>query len=286
MNTSIANGDVLARVVPVVAGALVVGGAAVAALPARVRARGALRRRWCAGAVAAPLFLGAMCLGPFGGALLAVPLGLVAVAEYARAVRLGRGERAVLSTAAVLVPLLAILSYATPRVFDPRFTALLLLAGALPALLSGDAVRGGERAARTVFGLLWIPVGLTGLVLLDDTVVAVGVAVAFGDLGGRAGGAALARMGGGLARPLSRLAPDRTWAGALGAGVGVAVGLDVAGAFTVTLWAAVLGGCVLGGLLRSMIAREADAGPPVFGSLLDHIGSLLAALPLAMVVTL
>ncbi|ARZ67694.1 hypothetical protein SMD11_2042 [Streptomyces albireticuli] len=138
MNAYIANEDVLTRVVPVVAGALAVGGVAVAALPARVGMRRELRRRWCTWAVAAPLFLGALCMGPFGGALLAVMLGLVAVAEYARMVRLGRGERVVLSTAAVLVPLLGILSDVAPRVFDLRLVALLLVAGALPALLSGD----------------------------------------------------------------------------------------------------------------------------------------------------
>ncbi|UQI47717.1 phosphatidate cytidylyltransferase [Streptomyces sp. HU2014] len=291
MNAYIANEDVLTRVVPVVAGALAVGGVAVAALPARVGMRRELRRRWCTWAVAAPLFLGALCMGPFGGALLAVMLGLVAVAEYARMVRLGRGERVVLSTAAVLVPLLGILSDVAPRVFDLRLVALLLVAGALPALLSGDTARGGERAARTVFGLLWIPVALTGLVLLDDTVVAIGVAVAFGDIGAWCGGTLLARMGGGLARPLSRLSPGKTWARVLGAGMGVAAGLDVAGAFTVTLWAAVLAGCVFGDLLESMIKREAgvkDAGTwlPGFGGLLDRIDSLLVALLLAMVVTL
>ncbi|ARZ67695.1 phosphatidate cytidylyltransferase [Streptomyces albireticuli] len=127
--------------------------------------------------------------------------------------------------------------------------------------------------------------------LLDDTVVAIGVAVAFGDIGAWCGGMLLARMGGGLARPLSRLSPGKTWAGVLGAGMGVAAGLDVAGAFTVTLWAAVLAGCVFGDLLESMIKREAgvkDAGTwlPGFGGLLDRIDSLLVALLLAMVVTL
>ncbi|MFE0046095.1 phosphatidate cytidylyltransferase [Streptomyces albireticuli] len=291
MSAYIANEDVLARVVPVVAGVLVVGGVAVAALPARVGTRRELRRRWCAWALAAPLFLGALCMGPFGGALLAVVLGLVAVAEYARMVRLGRGERVVLGCAAVLVPMLGILTYATPRAFDLRLVALLLVAGALPALLSGDTARGGERAARTVFGLLWIPVALTGLVVLDETVVALGVAVAFGDIGAWCGGTPQARTGGGLARPLSPLSPDKTWAGVFGAGIGVAAGLEVAGAFTVTLWAAVLAGCVFGDLLESMIKREAggkEAGsrPPGFGGLLDRIDSLLVALPLAMVVTL
>jgi phosphatidate cytidylyltransferase len=292
MNMMIGAEEALTRVVPVVAGALGIGGVAVAAVPARVPVRRDLRRRWAAWVVAAPVYLGAQCLGPAGGSLLAAAMGVIAGGEYARMFRLGRGERVVLGTAALVLPALALASFVTPHAFDVRLLALLLFAGALPALLSGDTTRGSERAARAVFGLLWIPVALTGLVMLNGTAVAVGLAVAFGDAGAWCGGRFLTRMGGGLARPLPPLSPARTWAGVLVAGIGVAVGLEVAGGFTVTLWAAVLSGCVLGDLLGAVIKREAvveDAGTwlPGFGSgLLGRIGSLLMSLLLAMVVAL
>jgi phosphatidate cytidylyltransferase len=160
----------------------------------------------------------------------------------------------------------------------------------LAAVCAGDTEQGFTRACRTLFGLLWIPVSLSGLVLLGDTALAVGVAVAFGDVGAWCGGTALGRRGP-LARRLSPLSPNKTWAGAVGAAAATAAALAAVGAFTPVLWAAVLAGCVLGDLVESMVKREAgvkDAGSwlPGFGGLLDRIDSLLVALLLVMVVTL
>lgn len=280
-------GEGVGRAVPVVAGVLGVGGVAVAALPARVRMRAELRRRWRTWALAAPLFLGAFWAGPAGAFVLAAGLGAVAVGEYARMAALPPAERAVLWAAAVLLPAAA---WAAPDTLDVRVFGALLLVGALPALFSGDAAHGFTRAARTVFGLLWIPVSLTGLVLLGDTAVAVGVAVAFGDVGAWCGGTALGRRGP-LARPLSALSPNKTWAGVLGSAAATAAALAAVGAFTPLLWLAVLTGCVLGDLLESMVKREAgvkDAGTwlPGFGGLLDRVDSLLLALLVTMAVTL
>lgn len=281
-----AAGEQVGRAVPVVAGVLGVGGVAVAGLPRRVKARAELRRRWRTWAIAAPLFFGALALGRPGAAVFAAALAVVAVAEYARMVSLPRADLAVLVSAAVAVPAVAWLA---PGVLDLRAVALLVVVGALPALLSGDAESGGSRAARTVFGLLWLPVALAGLVLLGPAVaVAVGVAVAFGDVGAWCGGRLLGRSGPG-ARPLSSLSPNKTWGGVAGAGAGTAGALAALGAFTPWLWGAVLAGCVLGDLLESMIKREAgvkDAGSwlPGFGGLLDRVDSLLLALLLAQVV--
>ncbi|MFF1358079.1 phosphatidate cytidylyltransferase [Streptomyces sp. NPDC058297] len=277
-------GEVAGRAVPVVAGVLGAGGVAVASLPSRLRMRAELRRRWRTWALAAPLFIGAFFVGRAGAFVLAAGLGVIAVGEYARMAGLPRAERAVLVAAAIAVPGAAL---AGP---DPRMTGALLVLAVLAAVCAGDAEQGFTRACRTLFGLLWIPVSLSGLVLLGDTALAVGVAVAFGDVGAWCGGTALGRRGP-LARRLSPLSPNKTWAGVVGAAVATAAALTAVGAFTPVLWAAVLAGCVLGDLVESMVKREAgvkDAGSwlPGFGGLLDRVDSLLVALLLVMVVTL
>lgn len=278
--------EAAARALPLVAGVLGAGGVAVAVLPARLRTRAELRRRWRTWALVAPVFLGAFFLGGGGTYALAAGLGVVAAGEYARMAGLRRGDLAVLVTASVALPALAWLA---PHLLDPRAAALLLVAAALPSVLGGDDRSGFTRTARTVFGLLWIPVALTGLVTLGETAVAVGLAVALGDVGAWCGGTALGRRGP-LSRPLSPLSPNKTWAGVLGAGLATALLLLVLGEFGLPLWGAVIGGCVLGDLVESMVKRESgvkDAGSwlPGFGGLLDRIDSLLVALLLAMVMT-
>ncbi|GGT49101.1 phosphatidate cytidylyltransferase [Streptomyces purpureus] len=269
---------------PLVAGALGAGGVAVAALPARVRMRDELRRRWRTWALAAPVFLGALHLGGGGAFALAAALGVIAVGEYVRMAGLRPADHALLVAAGCGLPALAWLA---PDLLDVRAAGLLLVAAALPPLLSGDTAGGFTRAARTSFGVLWIVVPLTGLVLLGDTAVAVGLAVALGDVGAWCGGTLLGRRGP-LARPLSPHSPNKTWAGVAGASAATALALLAVGAFTPGLWAAVLTGGVLGDLLESMVKREAgvkDAGSwlPGFGGLLDRIDSLLPALLLAVI---
>ncbi|WFB05877.1 phosphatidate cytidylyltransferase [Streptomyces sp. LX-29] len=278
--------EAVGRAVPLVAGALGAGGIAVAALPSRLRMRSELRKRWRTWALTAPVFLGALFCGGAGAFVLAAALGVVAVSEYVRMAGLRRADHAVLVVASVVLPGLA---WQAPGALDLRAAGLLLLVVALSPLLAGDVDSGFTRATRTVFGLLWVPLSLTGLVVLGDTAVAVGLAVALGDVGAWCGGTALGRRGP-LARPLSPLSPNKTWAGVVGAAVVTALVLLGVGAFSVALWAAVLFGCVLGDLLESMVKRESgvkDAGRwlPGFGGLLDRVDSLLPALLLAMVVT-
>ncbi|MFI6963297.1 phosphatidate cytidylyltransferase [Streptomyces sp. NPDC050255] len=278
--------EAAARAVPLVAGVLGAGGVAVAVLPSKVRMRAELRRRWRTWALVAPVFLGAYFLGGGGTYALAAGLGVIAASEFVRMAGLKRGDHVVLASAAVVLPALAWLA---PDLLDLRMAALLLVAAALPSVLAGDDRSGFTRTARTAFGLLWIPVALTGLVTLGETAVAVGLSVALGDVGAWCGGTALGRRGP-LARPLSPLSPNKTWAGVLGAAVATAGLLLVLGEFSLPLWAAVIGGCVLGDLIESMVKRESgvkDAGSwlPGFGGLLDRIDSLLVALLLATVMT-
>ncbi|MFE9815499.1 phosphatidate cytidylyltransferase [Streptomyces sp. NPDC005773] len=278
--------EAAARAVPLVAGVLGAGGVAVAVLPSKVRMRAELRRRWRTWALVAPVFLGAYFLGGGGTYALAAGLGVIAASEFARMAGLKRGDHVVLAAAAVVLPAVAWLA---PDLLDLRMAALLLVASALPSVLAGDDRSGFTRTARTAFGLLWIPVALTGLVTLGETAVAVGLAVALGDVGAWCGGTALGRRGP-LARPLSPLSPNKTWAGVLGAAVATAGLLLALGEFSLPLWAAVIGGCVLGDLIESMVKRESgvkDAGSwlPGFGGLLDRIDSLLVALLLATVMT-
>ncbi|MFJ4910799.1 phosphatidate cytidylyltransferase [Streptomyces sp. NPDC088726] len=278
--------EAAARAVPLVAGVLGAGGAAVAVLPSRLRMRAELRRRWRTWALVAPVFLGSYLLGGGGTYALAAGLGVVAASEFVRMAGLRRGDHVVLVAAALVLPALAWLA---PRLLDVRMAALLPVVAALPAVLGGDDRTGFTRTARTAFGLLWIPVALTGLVTLGGTAVTVGLAVALGDVGAWCGGTALGRRGP-LARPLSPLSPNKTWAGVLGAAAATAGLLLVLGEFGLPLWAAVTGGCVLGDLVESMVKRESgvkDAGSwlPGFGGLLDRIDSLLVALLLATVMT-
>lgn len=278
--------EAAARAVPLVAGVLGAGGAAVAVLPSRLRMRAELRRRWRTWALVAPVFLGSYLLGGGGTYALAAGLGVVAASEFVRMAGLRRGDHVVLVAAALVLPALAWLA---PHLLDLRAAALLPVAAALPSVLGGDDRTGFTRSARTAFGLLWIPVALTGLVTLGGTAVTVGLAVALGDVGAWCGGTALGRRGP-LARPLSPLSPNKTWAGVLGAAAATAGLLLVLGGFSLPLWAAVTGGCVLGDLVESMVKRESgvkDAGSwlPGFGGLLDRIDSLLVALLLATVMT-
>ncbi|WP_406362667.1 phosphatidate cytidylyltransferase [Streptomyces sp. NBC_01579] len=284
MSAALIAEEAAARAVPLVAGMLGAGGVAVAVLPSKVRMRAELRRRWRTWALVAPVFLGAYFLGGGGTFVLAAGLGVIAVSEFVRMAGSARGDHAVLAAAAVALPALAWLA---PHLLDLRAAALLLIAAAVPSLLAGDDRSGFTRTARAAFGLLWIPVALTGLVTLGQTGVAVGLAVALGDVGAWCGGTALGRRGP-LSRPLSPLSPNKTWAGVMGAAVATALLLLFLGAFSLPLWGAVLGGCVLGDLLESMVKRESgvkDAGSwlPGFGGLLDRIDSLLVALLLAMV---
>lgn len=263
-----------------VVGTLGVGGIAVVASGKRE-----LIKRWLSWVGLVPLVFGALWLGPWGAAALAVLFGVIAVVEHARLTRLRAADRWVLVMVAVVLPVLAVLR---PSSLAAALLVVPLVAAA-PALLSADAIGGGSRAAYSSLGALWIPGALTGLVLLGDAALPLCAAVSLGDVAAWCGGKVVGRRGP-FARRLSALSPSKTWGGVVGAAVGAALTLLVLQAFDLRLLVAVVAGGVLGDLLESMLKREAgvkDAGSwlPGFGGLLDRIDSLLVALPVAVVLT-
>ncbi|MEV8055063.1 phosphatidate cytidylyltransferase [Streptomyces antimycoticus] len=264
----------MARAVPLLAGTLTVSGLALLFVR-----NVELRRRWRTWCVTALIVCGTLGFGAPGAALFAAGLAMVGSIEYVRLVGLRRADGAVLLSAGVLLPLIA---WLRPGLLTLPAAGVLLCAAALPPLVGQDVVHGAGRAARTTFGLIWLPVALTGLVSLGDLAIAICVSVAFADVGGWCGGRALGRSGP-LGRPLSALSPAKTWGGVVGSAALSGVALWAMDAWTPLRWLAVLCGCALGDLLESMIKRNAgvkDAGRwlPGFGGLLDRIDSLLVTL--------
>ncbi|WP_342666158.1 phosphatidate cytidylyltransferase [Mycobacterium genavense] len=85
------------------------------------------------------------------------------------------------------------------------------------------------------------------------------------------------------------MSPNKTVGGMVGAIIGAFVILTLLGTISIRLLVAVSVGGVFGGLLESMLKRQArvkDAGCwlPGFGGLLDRIDSLLVVLPLAYLI--
>jgi phosphatidate cytidylyltransferase len=241
-----------------------------------------LRRRWLTWSLIAPVVGLTIWAGRAPTAVLAGLLGLQAVREYARLVGLPAPERRLLLGAAVVVPAIA---WAEPGWL--ALTPLALLAGAVPALVVGDADGGLRRAGLTGFGLVWIPWALAHLVLAWDDAYLLCFAAAAVDVGAWCGGRGLRRFGW-ARRPLSPLSPSKTVGGVAGSVVAAAVVLTVLGSVSVGLVVAVAFGALAGDLLESMVKRQAgvkDAGRwlPGFGGLLDRVDSLLVVLPLAAV---
>ncbi|MFJ6790539.1 phosphatidate cytidylyltransferase [Streptomyces angustmyceticus] len=264
----------MTRVAPLLVGTLTVSGFALLFVH-----NAELRRRWRTWCVISVILCGTLAFGPPGAVLLAAGLGVVGSVEYARMVDQRPADGAVLLCAAMLMPLVA---WLRPGLLTLSMAGALFCAAVLPPLLGQDITHGAGRAARTTFGLLWLPVALTGLVSLGDAAIVICVSVAFADVGGWCGGRVLGRSGP-LSRPLSALSPAKSWGGVVGSGALSAVALGAMDAWTPLRWLAVLGGCALGDLLESMIKRGAgvkDAGRwlPGFGGLLDRIDSLLVTL--------
>ena len=256
-------------------GLLVVGGIAVFASRKRE-----LIQRWTSWAMIAPAVGIPIWLGHGTTAVLAATLAVVAVAEYERLVKLGKVDFGMLLGLALLYPLAA---WLRPSLLS--LAPIVVLACALPSVLSGDVEHGGMRTSFTAFGSVWICWSLAHLVVLWEQAYLVCFAAAAADVAAWCGGKGLRRLGW-ARRPLSPLSPNKTIGGLVGAVVGAFLVLTLLGTISVGLLIAVGFGGVLGDLLESMVKRQAqvkDAGSwlPGFGGLLDRIDSLLLVLPLA-----
>ncbi|MFG2579584.1 phosphatidate cytidylyltransferase [Streptomyces malaysiensis] len=177
----------LARAVPLLAGTLTVSGLALLFVR-----NVELRRRWRTWCVTALIVCGTLAFGAPGAALFAAGLAVVGSIEYVRLMGLRRADGALLVCAGVLLPLVA---WLRPGALTLPMAGVLLCAAALPPLVGQDVAHGADRAVRTTFGLIWLPLALTGLVFLGDLAIAICVSVAFADVGGWCGGRALGRPG-------------------------------------------------------------------------------------------
>jgi phosphatidate cytidylyltransferase len=122
--------------------------------------RAELRRRWSTWVLIAPVVGIPIWLGRGPTAVLAAVLGVLAVHEYARLVRLPVSDRHVLTALAVVFPMAG---WVAPNLL--ALTPLIALGCALPALLGGDTQHGLRRAAYTAFGSIWICWSLAYLVV-------------------------------------------------------------------------------------------------------------------------
>jgi phosphatidate cytidylyltransferase len=259
---------------PLFAGALVLGGAAVA-----LTRRRELILRWCIWSVAVPLVVALFWVEHPGTAALAIVAGAIATVEYGTLMGLGQVDQMVVA--------LAVTGVVLTTWWDPdqsfRVVGVGMLAVAVAPIVAGDATHGLRRVSAGVLGVAWFS-PLAGVVPLGATALALFAAVSVADVvaffvGPKLGGPAL-----------SPLSPAKRWSGAL---VGAVAGVGVMAAVHALTWqlaVAVAIGGPAGDLFESMVkrgVRTKDSGTWLAGAggLLDRIDSLLMALAVLLVLT-
>ena len=221
-----------------------------------------LIQKWTTWLLIAPVVGIPVWIGRGPTAALAALLAIVAVLEYVRLVKLSRVDTCVLLALSVLYPLAA---WLRPSLLG--LAPIIVLACALPAVLSGDVEHGGRRMAFTGFGSVWICWSLAHLVMLWPDTFLVAFAASAADVAAWCGGKGLRRFRW-ARKPLSPLSPNKTVGGVVGAVIGSFLVLTLLGTISVGLLIAVAFGGLLGDLLESMVKRQAqvkDAGDVAAG---------------------
>lgn len=237
-----------------------------------------------------------------GGAPFCLLVGLVmtlALREFAALAGLPLRYQRVLYAQA-LGTLVAVAVHPSLPLMLPLALSFLVVT-AVP-ILSGDVSDALRHSGSTVFGFLYIGLGLSAALLIREGepwglrfLVVAGTGVAFADAGGYLVGT---RVGGPLLAPT--ISPNKTWSGVAGAALGATVGVLGQSPVMPGSWShlvvggvivAVAIGAVWGDLVESYIKRavgEKDAGAmlPGFGGILDRFDSYLVAIPAAYVVVL
>lgn len=262
--------------------ALLVGGALIliTLLPVVLSRNPVIRARWGTWVGIGVIAALAQVLGIWGATGLAVLISLICISEYVRIANLHGVNRWLLVAAGIAYPVLNLSD--NPRLVPA--VALTLTIAFVLAMMSKDAVQAATNTLFTAFGVLWLAWAPAQLVLVEDHLVLLMLAVALTDVASWAAGKSLGRLPGLSWHPFP-ISPNKTLGGLLGGFAGAAAALLLTGVFSWPLLGLIGFGAPAGDLLASMFKRHAgvkDAGTimPGFGGLLDRADSLLVVAPL------
>ena len=254
--------------------------------------RNSLFQRWRVWVVIAPLFLISVLSGKVTTSIFITAITIQGLREYATLVDLPTGYRRFLQIAGFIVTPIAVVSINGLYLLAP----VLLILATLQLLVFSDVKNGVRHLAFAALGWGYIAWFLGHFIQIccnlpggDGILLALGLSVAFSDVGAFTVGKALGRH-----KMAPRLSPNKTWEGAAGNLIGAYAGIAIMGfalpsnlfwIITLALPLLVAPGAIWGVLFESAIKREfeakdADNWLPGFGGILDRIDSLILVTPL------
>lgn len=254
--------------------------------------KNSLFQRWRVWVVIAPIFLISVLSGTVTTAIFITAITVQGLREYARLVELPQSYRRVLIFAGLIVTPVAAISINAFYLLAP----VLLILATLQPLVFSEVKNGVRHLAFAALGWGYIAWFLGHFILIssdlpggDGILLALGLSVAFSDVGAFTVGKALGRH-----KMAPRLSPNKTWEGGAGNLLGAYAGVAIMGfalppnLFWIIMLALpllVAPGAIWGDLFESAIKREfevkdADNWLPGFGGILDRIDSLILVTPL------